>query len=141
MGQADRGKRCGGRRIGWSIVCACAAGLLLPTPAAEGRQRFLNGMVNVAGAQSDGEEAPKTNGFSIKKEDQKIIEQFEDFERFRDKKAWDRAFTSLNKLFETGDTGAMSPTKEGFWIPTRPKAPAHAIGPATGRAGGVPPVL
>ena len=121
MGQADRGKQCGKLRVGLSTVCACAAGLLWAAPAAEGRRVFMNGMANISTDVGNPDEAPKTNGFSIKKEDQKIIEQFEDFERFRDKKAWDRAFTSLNKLFETGDTGAMSPTKEGFWIPTRQK--------------------
>ena len=44
---------------------------------------------------SAGEEAPKTGGFSVKKEDAKIIEQFEDFERYRDKKAWEKAFKAL----------------------------------------------
>ena len=69
----------------------------------------------------DTEETPTANGFSIKKEDQKLIEQFEDFERYRDKKAWDKAFKALDTFSATADPNAMAPTKDGFWIPTRQK--------------------
>ena len=71
MGQADRGKRWNGL----TATCACAAALLLASPVAEGRRVFMNGMIGTTSVQSteDGD-APKTNGFSVKKEDQKIIE-------------------------------------------------------------------
>lgn len=67
------------------------------------------------------QEPPKNTGFSVKKEDQKLIEQFEDFERYRDKKAWDRAFKALDGVLAAKAAGGMTSTRDGFWIPTRQK--------------------
>ena len=118
MGQAARGDRHGWLRFAAALGLGTLAAA---APQAQAIRRVFinNGMVSTDTA-TDSDEV-KTNGFSVKKEEQKVIEQFDDFDRFREKKAWDRAFTSLNKLFETGDTGALSPTKDGFWIPTRQK--------------------
>jgi outer membrane protein assembly factor BamB len=94
-------------------------GLCVHESATLGRQRLLRASIDVL--NGDSEDASKTNGFAVKKEDQKVLEQFDDFERFRDKKAWDRAFKSLDSISGTADSGAMSSTKDGFWIPTRQK--------------------
>ncbi len=67
------------------------------------------------------EDPAKNKGFSVKKEDQKLIEQFEDFERFRDKKVWDKAFKALDAVLAANKAGGMTPAKDGFWIPTRQK--------------------
>ena len=105
------------RRVGWTgLACACALVLTASTRAV---QIMVAAQVEETSAQI--EEAPTANGFSIKKEDQKLIEQFEDFERYRDKKAWDKAFKALDTFSATGDPNAMVPTKDGFWIPTRQK--------------------
>lgn len=116
MGQANRGQ------TRWWLGAACAfTAALAVMPAARAQQLIMNGPMAVEEAVAATDDAPKNNGFSIKKEDQKLIEQFEDFERFRDKKAWDRAFKALDTFSATGDPSAMAPTKEGFWIPTRQK--------------------
>jgi outer membrane protein assembly factor BamB len=102
-------------------LCTLAVGLCVYEPAALARRRVLVSPAVVDVMAGDSEDATKTNGFSVKKEDQKVLEQFDDFERFRDKKAWDRAFKALDTISGTADSGAMSSTKDGFWIPTRQK--------------------
>jgi outer membrane protein assembly factor BamB len=86
---------------------AFALGLLAPRASAQ----F---MAQVA------EESDQTNqpgGFQLKKEDRKIIDALTDFERYRDKKAWDLAFRSINTLTETPSKG-MIQAKDGFWFPS-----------------------
>lgn len=83
--------------------------VLMPRPAIA--QPFI--------AQSDEETPQRPAGFSIKKEDPKVIEHLEDFARYRDKKAWDKAFKSLTAAIDTSVIGALAPAKDGFWIPTR----------------------
>ena len=108
------------RRMGWlRIACLCGAAMGVAGPAGA-RQIMLNA-TTVDVSSGDVEEAPAGNGFSIKKEDQKLIEQFEDFERYRDKKLWDKAFKALDTFSATADPNAMAPAKDGFWIPTRQK--------------------
>lgn len=70
--------------------------------------------------QQAGDDETQTNqpgGFQLKKEDRKIIDALSDFERYRDKKAWDLAFRSINTLTETPSRG-MIQAKDGFWFPS-----------------------
>ena len=114
MGQANRG-----RGKGWVLV-ACAA-LAVLSPSAHAQRKVAHAVQEIDGPVSD-DEAPKTNGFSIKKVDQKLIEHLADFERFRDKKAWDRAFKALDAFFAaSADASSMAPSKDGFWVPVRRK--------------------
>ena len=54
-------------------------------------------------AQPAGDDAPASNnppGFSVHKEQRPVWDAFEDFERYRDKKAWEKAFGALSKIDE-----------------------------------------
>ena len=73
------------------------------------------------GESAENDEAQTNTGFSIKKEDQKTVEHFDDFDRFAKKKTWDRAFKSLDAFMAATNGNAMSPVKDGFWIPSRQK--------------------
>ena len=88
--------------IHWRLhfASACLFALLAPLPrSASAQQQMIIGPVSTVDIDAnDPNEAAKTSGFSIKKEDQKLIEQFDDFERFKEKKAWDRAFKSIDAL-------------------------------------------
>lgn len=116
----------GGGRGVRIAACACALALgLWPLAAGVARGQMV---VNAPGPMSDdgssADEADAQNpnkGFSVKKEDQKVIEQLEDFDRYRDKKAWDRAFKALDGVVSSSQANGMAPMKDGFWIPTRQK--------------------
>lgn len=100
--------------------CRALAACVLALSAFSARPAAAQVAMQVPVADVDEQTQPQKNtGFSIKKEDQKVIEQIEDFERYRDKKAWDRAFKSLSAVLDTKDTGGLAPTKDGFWVPTR----------------------
>ena len=66
----------------------------------------------------DEEQTNQPGGFSLKKEDRKVIDALSDFDRYRDKKAWDMAFRSLTTLTETPSKG-MIQAKDGFWFPSK----------------------
>lgn len=69
---------------------------------------------------NDDETAPNTDkspAFSVHKEQKPILDAFEDFERYRDKNAWEKAFTALGKI-EDGKPGRLVADKDGFFIPT-----------------------
>jgi outer membrane protein assembly factor BamB len=104
---------------GWWGTSLIIAAIVVSSPARSQVMQVING-VPVA-MDSDEEQQKPTGGFSVKKEDQKVIEQLEDFDRYRDKKAWDRAFKALSGVVDSGQTNGMAPTKDGFWIPTRQK--------------------
>src|SRR5437588_548918 len=104
-------------RAAWVLVAHCSAFLLgsfiHPAPA--------NAQVAppVAVDTSDEEAVPKpVTGFSVKKEDNKVNDLFADFNRYRDKKAWEVAFRSLGQLGEQELKG-MVPSKDGFFISSR----------------------
>jgi outer membrane protein assembly factor BamB len=71
-------------------------------------------MAQVAGEE---DQTNQPGGFQLKKEDRKIIDALADFERYRDKKAWDMAFRSVTTLTETPSKG-MIQAKDGFWFPS-----------------------
>jgi outer membrane protein assembly factor BamB len=134
----------GWARSGCKGLCAragrsCAPAALLSLMAV-GRPAVAQMVVNGPGVvidETDASEADAQNpakGFSVKKEDQKVIEQFEDFERYRDKKAWDRAFKALDGVTSTSQANGMAPVKDGFWIPTRQKVLRSLVSlPAEGK--------
>jgi outer membrane protein assembly factor BamB len=59
----------------------------------------------------------KSPAFSVHKEQRPILDAFEDFERYRDKNSWEKAFTALGKI-EDGKPGRLVPADDGFLIPT-----------------------
>jgi outer membrane protein assembly factor BamB len=106
------------------MLCACAvtfglAVLRAPVAMAQVMVAAPVAVDDGAAAEEDTQNAAK--GFSVKKEEQKVIEQLEDFDRYRDKKAWDRAFKALDGVVSTAQANGMAPMKDGFWIPTRQK--------------------
>ena len=74
----------------------------------------------VNGSDDEQPEPPKPGGFSVQKEDQKVIDNFDDFRRYAGKKAWDRAFKALGAVLDASkNSGALVPLRDGFWVPTR----------------------
>src|SRR5687768_1665493 len=75
-----------------------------------------------AGAQDPNDpNAPNPNlqkGFSVRKEDQRVIDAFEDFRRHSEKKAWELAFRAITSVFEKDPKG-MVPAGGGLMLPTR----------------------
>ena len=86
------------------------AALALPRPA-------FSQVMNVVAADSTETQTDKSPAFSVHKEQQPVIDAFDDFERYRDKKAWEKAFGALNKI-EDGKPGRLVPGKDGFMVPT-----------------------
>ena len=64
------------------------------------------------------EEMPKQQRFSIRKADDKFVNALEDFERYRDKKAWEQAFHAIESAGVV-DAAAMVARKDGFFFPAR----------------------
>jgi len=69
-------------------------------------------------AAAQDEAAPKQQRFSIRKADDKFVNALEDFERYRDKKAWEQAFHAIES---TGivDVAVMVALQDGFVLPAR----------------------
>jgi outer membrane protein assembly factor BamB len=69
------------------------------------------------------EELPATpakhDGFSVRKEPAKFTDALEDFRRYKDKKAWELAFRSLETLGEAKRDGMVPAGKRGFFVPSR----------------------
>src|SRR5438045_1329489 len=57
-------------------------------------------------------------GFSVRKEDAKVIDAFEDFRRHSQKKAWELAFKAVASITEKDPKG-MVPVGDGLMMPTR----------------------
>ena len=80
--------------------------------------------------------APNPNlqkGFSVRKEDQRVIDAFEDFRRHSEKKAWELAFRAITSVFEKDPKG-MVPAGGGLMLPTRQRVwAAMAALPPDGR--------
>jgi outer membrane protein assembly factor BamB len=90
-----------GWRLGkWLIAAAVAAMILLS--------------VRKSLAQTPPE--PKQPGFSVRKEDQAVLNAFDDFERYRDKSEWEKAFRALTTAADAAPKG-MVPAKDGFLVP------------------------
>ncbi len=91
-------------------LCALVVAMNLLAPRASAQ-------VMAQMAMGDEEQTNQPGGFQLKKEDRKIIDALTDFERYRDKKAWDLAFRSITTLTETPSKG-MIQAKDGFWFPS-----------------------
>jgi outer membrane protein assembly factor BamB len=72
-----------------------------------------NGVVVTASPEEE-----KHDGFSVRKEAGKFNDALEDFNRYRDKKAWELAFRSLEQLGQAKKDG-MVPAGDGFYVPSR----------------------
>jgi outer membrane protein assembly factor BamB len=75
------------------------------------------GLVVVAVNEVEQTDTPKDDGFSVRKEAAKFNDALEDFQRYRDKKAWELAFRSLETLAEAKRDGMVSAGK-GFFVPS-----------------------
>jgi outer membrane protein assembly factor BamB len=72
-------------------------------------------------------------GFSVKKAPQNIVDALTDFERYRDKNQWSKAFTSL-EIALNAEPGGLLLDKDGLFIPTELKVRAELLSlPAAGR--------
>src|SRR5688572_10062439 len=101
------------RRSAWATATASsircvAALLLLATVSTEARAQVL-----AIPTPGDPAAEEKHDGFSVRKEDAKFNDALEDFARYRDKKAWELAFRSLETLAEAKREG-MVPAGSGF---------------------------
>jgi outer membrane protein assembly factor BamB len=99
-----------------------------------GASSAMGQFVNVQVAVGDDAPTPNTSpGFSVHKEQRPVWDAFEDFERYRDKKAWEKAFGALAKIDE-GKPGHLVPDKDGFLVPTELKVRAELLSlPPDGR--------
>ena len=72
-------------------------------------------------------------GFTVRKEDPKVIDAFEDFKRHSQKKAWELAFRAIASVTEKDPKG-MVPSGDGLMVPTRQRVwQALAALPPDGR--------
>jgi outer membrane protein assembly factor BamB len=90
--------------------------------------------IAVAVSTTDGEAATnKLPGFSVRRENQQVTEAVEDFERFRSKEMWDKAFAGLNKVFDADPSG-LSLKSDGFYVTTPARVQDELLTlPASGR--------
>lgn len=93
-----------------SAILALVALGALARGAAFGQIMIVNG--------PNGEETPKSTGFSVRKEPQPIVDALAEFDRYSGKEAWEKAFASLATAADATPTGLI-PAKDGFYLPTR----------------------
>src|ERR1051325_2657382 len=98
---------CASRSIRWWV-----GAVLLCAGVARGQ------IMAVADNSDESNPQKKTTGFSLRKEDIKVIDALKDFERYRDKKAWELAFRAISGVAE-GEAKGMVPAKDGFFVPMR----------------------
>ena len=99
----------------WCTAAVVAAGVIAfkgGSPTHGQVVRIARGMAVAGGTEE------KQDGFSVRKEAGKFNDNLEDFERYRDKKAWELAFRSLEQLGEAKKDG-MVPAGSGFFVPSR----------------------
>lgn len=89
-------------RHGLTAAVVVAAGGLWAAVAAHGqRVVFVNGVATI----DDGTQTNKSSQFSVRKEPQPVADAFDDFERYRDKAAWEKAFAALGKIDDAKASG------------------------------------
>ena len=74
-------------------------------------------VVRVGGGKAAGDVAAP-DGFSVHKEAQPVIDALDEFERYANQEAWEKAFASLATAADAKPTGLI-PAPDGFFIPTR----------------------
>ncbi len=62
-------------------------------------------MVILGGASNSSDNS--ANGFSVRREPAAIKDALEDFERYRDKKAWDKAIDAFEKMADQNPSGLV----------------------------------
>ena len=93
----------------------------------DGRSRAIAAMVvavalGLSAAVAAAQQTPDAgqSGFGLRKQPPPVLETVEDFERYRDHKAWEKAFAALAKVSDTGgDRLVLGP--DGLAIPTATK--------------------
>ena len=107
----DRTGHRGGRRRGPArAVVLAAVGLAIPAGVAPA------GIVVVNGRVVNDEAAGNTQGFLARKQPAPVLEAVEDFERYRDHKAWEKAFAALDKV-AAAERDRLVITPDGVAIP------------------------
>src|SRR5580765_2596188 len=91
------------RRRGWFVVLM----VLLAVRVGGGQA------VTTVVAPTDNETSA---GFVVTKVDRTTLDQFEDFDRYAKKKAWDQAFRTIGKIGEE-DKGGLASAGDGFAFP------------------------
>lgn len=81
-----------------------------------GSQTFAQFFAQDSIRNSVEETASGGTGFSVRKEDKQKLDALDDFARYVDKKAWERAFAAITPLLEA-DLKAMVPAADGFFLP------------------------
>ncbi len=77
--------------------------------------------------------ANQQTGFSVHKEKPAVLEAVEDFERYREKQAWEKAFAALGKAFDQAQ-GGLIPDKDGFMVDVSAKLRSEMLSlPPQGR--------
>src|SRR5437868_617505 len=91
------------------LIAACAAAAMDPVPLNAAVQ--FAATTEASGNDSSDQTPPAPTGFSVQKEDAKIVNALDDFDRYRGKKAWEIAFRTLGSLSEQ-DCKGMVPAGE-----------------------------
>src|SRR5688572_4663006 len=65
-----------------------------------------------------GADAKRAGGFSVRKEDDAVIEALDEFDRYVGRSEWEKAVGALAKVTESPSRG-LFPTADGFYVPTR----------------------
>lgn len=106
--------------------------LLALIAVAAGPRAAMGQMVAMATSSVDSQ-TDKLSGFSVRREQRSVSDALEDFERYRDKKAWEKAFAAMGKI-EDAKPGRLVPDKDGFYVPTELKIRAELLSlPPEGR--------
>jgi outer membrane protein assembly factor BamB len=104
------------RRPARSVLISCsrlsAAVVLLGTALASGAVVFAQ--VSADAEAGDGA------GFSIRKEDPRFVAALEDFQRYSEKKTWERAFRAIAEVLESEPKGMVA-DENGFFFPSKTK--------------------
>src|SRR5215207_7705946 len=112
----SRRPRIAARALGaWCTMAAVVAVGVIGVaggPPVHGQVVRFRGMAAAEGSEG------KQDGFSVRKEAGKFNDALEDFARYRDKRAWELAFRSLEQLPETKMDGMVS-AGNGFFVPSR----------------------
>lgn len=101
---------------GCTILRGALAALVVAVLAFPADGQIRRGVVRNGMIVEEGQDE-QHDGFSVRKEDAKFNDALADFERYRDKKAWELAFRSLDLLAD-GKREGMVAAGDGFFVPS-----------------------
>ena len=110
--------------VAWAAALLLQAGLA--TPVIGQGQVTISAQVTVGGqggipsGSDDTEQSNQPTGFTLAKPPPTVGENLDDFERYRDKKAWTKAFAALEKV-QAEAHGGMLPLGGNFFVPAQLK--------------------